>query len=214
MRMFTTVLFLTVAFSAGGCSNGPTKDDTDVTDTDTDTTPVDTDVADTDVADAPTCEKWCIRVTDACTADVAQFESENACIAFCEASGIAPGTEGDASGNTIGCRNYHADFAYAGDATAKATHCPHAGAFGGGVCGDEAETFCAIDLHVCNGANAAYASESACVTASGSWAPGTPGDSAGDSLACREYHLGVATSNPAAHCPHTADDGGGVCVSP
>jgi hypothetical protein len=41
---------------------------------------------------------------------------------------IASGAEGATSGNTLQCRQYHAGVALTGDATAKSTHCPHAGA--------------------------------------------------------------------------------------
>ena len=54
--------------------------------------------------------------------------------AACEADCAtwADGCDGDTSGDTLACRTYHLGAA-ADDA---ATHCPHAGADGGGVCVD------------------------------------------------------------------------------
>ncbi len=37
-------------------------------------------------------------------------------------------------------------------------------------------------------------------------------DAGGNTLQCRYYHASVAFSDPAAHCPHAAPDGGGVCI--
>ena len=34
----------------------------------------------------------------------------------------------------------------------------------------------------------------------------------GNSLSCRIYHATAASTGPATHCPHTAMDGGGVCI--
>jgi hypothetical protein len=55
----------------------------------------------------------------------------------------------------------------------------------------------------------AYADCGAEVTA---MTPGTEGDSAGDTAYCRGYHLQVALTDAATHCPHAAADGGGVCI--
>ncbi len=47
-------------------------------------------------------------------------------------------------------------------------------------------------------------------------APGTSGDTSGNTAACREYHLSVAATDATAatiHCPHASPDGGGVCVA-
>lgn len=191
-----------------------TDTDTQATDTDiVDTDVADTDVADTDVTDAPSCAAYCIHVTDACTGENQQYPSESACIALCEGTGIPAGTSADSTGDTLGCRDTHAELAYAGDAAAKTMHCAHAGLLGGGVCGTPNDVFCAIDLHVCSGANAVYADLAACTNAADGWAAGTPGAASGNSLACRTYHLGAAiTLSAETHCAHTSADGGGVCV--
>ncbi len=170
---------------------------------------MDTDVVDTDVA--ATCADWCTAVTTACTDANDQFPADN-CLALCAASGIPAGTAGETSGNSIGCRAYHAGVAGAGDATAKTDHCPHAGLFGGGVCGMEIPNFCDMNAHVCT--TTAYASINDCEIAAATFpTSGSPGDASGDTLQCRQYHLGVAATVSAVdHCGHTAADGGGVCV--
>jgi hypothetical protein len=52
------------------------------------------------------------------------------CLSTCNGASWSIGTAGATSGNSIACRTYHAGAA-AGD---PATHCPHAGPTGGGVC--------------------------------------------------------------------------------
>lgn len=77
------------------------------------------------------CSSYCTDMMATCTGDNAQYESESACLSSC--SGFATtGTDGDAAGNTLQCRVYHLGVA----ASDAATHCPHAGADGGGVCVD------------------------------------------------------------------------------
>ena len=101
-----------------------------------------------------------------------------------------------------------------------ATHCPHAGSDGGGVCvaavATACDTYCAAALANCTGDNELYADNAGCLCACAGWAsdPGyTPG-SGGDSVECRTYHAGdPAMGDAALHCPHAGPDGGGVCVT-
>jgi len=45
------------------------------------------------------------------------------------------------------------------------------------------------------------------------FAEGVADDTSGDTQACRNYHLGVASQqDPDVHCPHASADGGGVCI--
>jgi hypothetical protein len=46
------------------------------------------------------------------------------------------------------------------------------------------------------------------------WYQGTEGQTAGDTVGCREYHAGAAIGDPMTHCPHAGPGGGGVCVTP
>ena len=207
-----TLLMMGPLMLAFAC-NGDDKDPAD--DTDTDTTDTDT-VDDTDETDepppTPTCASWCATLASACSEDPTYgFPDEASCNTWCAASGIAAGMDGDTSGNTLGCRTYHAGVADAGDAAAKAMHCPHASSMGGGVCGDILDNYCEIIDHVCTGANEPTWTTD-CATDAAAYPAGTPGDTSGDSLSCRLYHLGVAVLMPDTHCAHAGPTGGGVCV--
>jgi hypothetical protein len=121
------------------------------------------------------------------------------------------GTIDDQAGATLGCRLYHGG---APAAAAPATHCGHAGPLGEGVCGDDCANFCAIATAVCGSQpTAPYADNAACLTACAGFAdttavPYNTAATSGDSLACRMYHLSVASSDAASattHCPHIAE---------
>ena len=166
-------------------------------------------------SESPTCAAYCDAVQSACTDGNAQYASAADCLAYCETWGQLPaGDVSDTSGNTIGCRTYHAGVAATTDA---ALHCPHAGPSGGGVCGTWCDNYCHLSQTNCTGGNELYADLATCETACGGLSDtGEPGAVDGDSTQCRIYHLGVAGSDgetsAATHCPHGATDGGGVCV--
>jgi hypothetical protein len=154
-------------------------------------------------AAAPTCADYCSAVQTNCTGDKADYTSPEACSALC--AGLPVGTLADTSGDTVGCRLYHAKAA-AADST---LHCPHAGLEGGGVCGTDACTaFCEGVKTVCTGTLAPYASDAECKTACGKFAVGTgplAAATSGDTLLCRVYHLEAGAVSPAAamtHCSH------------
>lgn len=93
-----------------------------------------TDAGDVDsgpIATPTDCDRYCDVVTASCSGANAQFPSRADCVSYCNEAGWPLGTEGAMSGNSIECRIYHAGVA-AGD---PATHCPHSGATGDGVCG-------------------------------------------------------------------------------
>jgi hypothetical protein len=77
------------------------------------------------------CAGYCGLITTNCTGAHAQYADMADCMAECTALAWPAGTPGDTSGNTLACRIYHG-VAAGSDA---ATHCAHAGATGGGVCG-------------------------------------------------------------------------------
>ena len=162
----------------------------------------------------PTCEDYCAAVNAACTGENEQYGSEAACLQYCQTSAQLPaGTSADTSGNTIGCRTYHAGVAM----DDPATHCVHAGPSGGDVCGSWCENFCHLADTNCSGDSPLFGSGEACMTACGGFVSSADsGATEGDSVQCRIYHLGVAGSNKpdslAVHCPHGAVDGGGICV--
>lgn len=152
---------------------------------------------------APTCENYCKAVTMSCTGANSQYADEAACVSYCKNLAKLPaGTAADTSGNTIGCRTYHANAAM----TDPATHCGHAGKTGGNVCGTWCDNYCQLAAANCTGTNELYSKAADCTTACATAAStGKAGDTSGDTLQCRIYHLGVAgTDAPAAatHCPH------------
>ncbi len=158
----------------------------------------------------PTCADYCAAITAACTGDQAQYSDESECYSYCSAWGAFPkGSVADTSGNTLGCRLYHAGVAAT---EAPTIHCPHAGPSGGGVCGNWCDGYCHLALKNCKGGNTLYASEADCQSACADFpATGSPGDTGGDNVQCRIYHLGLAGSDwptsAGIHCSHGAEDG-------
>jgi hypothetical protein len=143
------------------------------------------------------CAKYCTDIMANCAGDNAQYSSPEACLATCKT--FPAGTAADTSGNTGGCRVYHAGAA-SGD---PALHCPHAGPSGDGACGMPCEGFCSVVVATCA---TEYKDAASCATA----CAGIKNDkkysaavTSGDSLACRLYHATVATTDPGTHCPHT-----------
>lgn len=86
--------------------------------------------------EALSCAAYCATIGANCAGADAQYGNNDTCLATCAA--FPPGTLADVSGNTLGCRNYHAGAA-AQDAS---THCVHAGPGGDGICGGNCESFC------------------------------------------------------------------------
>ncbi len=72
-------------------------------------------------------------------------------------------------------------------------------------------TFCTDLFATCTGANEQFGGDIVrCENDCPGWPLGVAGDTAGDSFACRDYHLGAAAGDPALHCPHAG--GQAVCV--
>jgi hypothetical protein len=80
-------------------------------------------------ADAPSCADYCETYFDNCTEDLNAYTDMDDCMTQC--APWYPGIEGDAAGNSVGCRTYHAGAPAVGD---PELHCPHAGPGGDGVC--------------------------------------------------------------------------------
>ena len=157
-----------------------------------------------------TCEAYCVAVIANCTGS---YASKGACLETCATlAGWDEGTPGATDGNTLACRQTHADAA----ATDAAASCDAASASGGGRCGSWCDTYCALQARNCADL---YADATACATAcEGLSDGGDPGDSDGDSVQCRIGELLAAAVDPAdtsaaAHCPNAAADGGEVCVA-
>jgi hypothetical protein len=149
------------------------------------------------------CGDYCAAIMANCTGQNAQYAYEEACFAVCGA--FAPGNISDTEGNTLGCRAYHGGEPAKND---PKTHCIHAGPYGAGVCGSPCESFCAVAMHACTGPNAQFASEGDCLSVCKTMNDGVEYSAtvtSGDSLACRLYHAGVASTGPDAaktHCAH------------
>ncbi len=151
-------------------------------------------------APAYDCASYCDTVTEACTGDLAQYPNAESCQAACAAFGAG---EFEDTGNTLGCRSYHASVAL----DSPDIHCEHAGPLGTGACSADAtspcEAFCQIAEEICPDAYAGDCEKSCAAYADGEYSASNP--DAGDTLACRMYHLTVAAQggdNLTLHCPH------------
>jgi len=168
-------------------------------------------------ANAPTCAAYCAKIQMNCATDDggggnAQYADAATCNTYCtSAAGWPAGMMGDTSGNTIGCRLYHAGAA----AADPVLHCPHAGPTGGNTCGSWCDNYCQLMAANCTGTNAVYDAATCMTKCATIPTSGQVNDTTGNSIQCRIYHLGVAASDPATHCPHaqTATDlPGGPCT--
>src|SRR5262249_10512233 len=151
-------------------------------------------------AGALSCADYCATLMANCTSTNAQFPTLSDCTKACAAYPVGALT--DATGDTLGCRAYHAQAA----AFAPTTHCPHAGPFGGkaaelvcGTMGHQCEAFCEISQVACTGVTQVWADVDACKADCASFAnnvtlPYGYADSADvtSSFNCRSYHLIIA----------------------
>jgi hypothetical protein len=179
------------------------------------------------------CDNYCTTITANCTGTNAQYASKDHCNKVC--AFFTLGTAADTANDTVGCRQYHAGAA----AGAPATHCPHAGPYGGdGIKGEQCvpagdtgqtaacDTFCEIMQGNCKGGAQQFADVAACKTACGAWAnkatetygeqaPQSSTVGSADSFNCRSYHLMAASTGvagvAATHCPHAGAAVSAVC---
>jgi len=136
--------------------------------------------------------------------------------------GVFPNTPNDArasnNGNTLGCREYHAQAAASLNLT---IHCQHAGPSGGGACGTYTEAWNTLaSVPKCNGtidvpravADIKSATNLMAMIPLGndvSYNTNLPWD---NTQRCRLYHLTTASVTQS-HCTHGSVSGGGVCGS-
>jgi len=215
-KIFLLGLTLALAGTALGCGDDdvpppPPPVDGGMRDMNVDMNTTDIDAGgDVDMGTAPglTCAAYCTLVTTNCTAANAQYADMAECMTQCTTAAIPAGTAGMMDGNTLGCRLYHGGVA----ATDPATHCPHTGLSGGGVCGTVCEAYCGLIQGSCTGANQQYPDADACLRACEVLpATGTIGATDGDTVQCRLYHATVSIGDAAMHCAHAGATGGGVC---
>jgi len=146
--------------------------------------------------------KYCADIQAKCTAANQQWPDAKSCENA--AAAFPPGTAADMSGDTLGCRAYHASVA----GSDAALHCPHAGPSGDGACGMTCDAFCDIAVKTCV---TEWPDKTACMTACAAIPSAgmkyNTSFTSGNTIECRLYHLSVAatdSASAASHCPHTA----------
>ncbi|HEY1955917.1 MAG TPA: hypothetical protein VGH28_09890 [Polyangiaceae bacterium] len=166
------------------------------------------------------CTYYCTNIMAACTGTNQQYLDQATCMSMCNAIPNDAGA-GATSGDSLACHMYHLSVAAQGGATAD-THCPHAGPYGYGFCGDICNDFCEqyyaslCSGDVANGWGSIDGCRTACATQGGAdAAAGAPGAAANSpTVLCKEYHLENAIKNGGdggGHCDHAGLSGGGVC---
>jgi len=162
----------------------------------------------------PTCDNYCTIAMQACSGSLQIYTSMADCLRVCP--GLPLGTDDTAtSGNTIGCRIYHAGVAN-GSAAAAITHCPHVSPSGGTACGDLCEAYCSIMGNACNAtANNPFTATSNCTHACSYYdTTGNFTTQGGANIYCKIYHATAALGSTGAattHCPHASPSGNGAC---
>ena len=192
--------------------------------------------------DAPVtldCQTYCTEIQANCTDANAQYPDMPHCLATCASFTVGPSKVTDTSGNTLGCRIYHAG---ALSMTAPETHCVHAGPGGDLITaaspafcsgGDICASFCALEIKACGSLDTPLPENpkddtnnplfqyrnmancmASCATFDKAHAYSTA--AAGNSLACRLYHATSAAiaviPNGAMDCSATADFPTGPCA--
>jgi hypothetical protein len=216
--MRLSIFAMSALFALVGCSSNSTTNDAGSDSS------APSDGGGSDSSAAPSCQAYCNTVMANCTSTTdpdsglpvgqQQYTDLNNCLNSCKAMPV--GTTADTSGNTLGCRTYHANAAKA-DPT---THCVHAGPGGNGACGNDCDGFCQIAMMYCTAANnaAVYASLQDCQTQCAKF-PDTVkfniGVQDGNSVACLLYHVQEASSVPPDHClgDIIADDAGDLSTT-
>ncbi|MBM4345389.1 MAG: hypothetical protein FJ100_18615 [Deltaproteobacteria bacterium] len=165
----------------------------------------------------PTCATYCEAVTSACgtSGANAQYASLAECTSWCaDLAMIFPGAAADKSGNTIGCRAYHAKLAKV-DASSAATHCPHAGKTGGNMCGTWCENYCSLAQMNCM-ATLGFKNQGECMsTCNKAPVNSAVNDQTGYSVQCMIVQGGLAFNDPTICQSMTVVDGGiGKCKAP
>jgi hypothetical protein len=125
----------TVTDSGSGNDAGVTGGDSGPRDgggTGGDTGPSDAGGGGGDAGPALDCTLYCTTITTNCQGANAQYTDMAQCMTQCTGAAWTVGHESDTSGNTLGCRFYHATAAMT--LSMPAVHCPHASLLGGGQC--------------------------------------------------------------------------------
>lgn len=194
--MFRATLMLAIGyFVVAGCGSSGSK------------APADQGVPDMIASSNGACSNYCQLLMQDCSDETGldggvnytQYADYAACVKYCAQNGAWPaGSSGTVSGDTLTCRAAHAMLAL----TDPAGQCDSAGPTGNNVCGTWCENFCQLMEKNCTGANAIYDATTCMQKCSTMPSDGLPGDTVGDTVQCRIYHMGVAFDDPITHCPH------------
>jgi len=158
-----------------------------------------------DSGTSPDCQTYCDNITANCTGGDTlstsnqQYSTKANCLEVCKAFPV--GTAADKAGNTLGCRSYHATLA--AGSTNAATHCPHAGPSGDGVCGDVCVSYCQIAEMFCTGSSKIYTNNADCLATCNATPVGARFNisiQASNERACLVYHAQESPLDPASHC--------------
>ncbi len=186
----------------------------------------------------PDCTTYCREIQASCTATNAQYPDEAHCMAACASFTVGTSTVADTTGDTLGCRIYHAVASRA----EPAIHCVHAGPAGDlltaappAFCsgGDFCASFCTLQIRACGSLDAPLSGDprdasgnplfqyrnmencmSRCAAFDRTHVYSIT--SAGDSHACRLRHATTAAIAVSPYgemeCPNTAHIPTGPCV--
>jgi len=181
-------------------------------------------------AATPSCSAWCAAIFNStfqsvCNTTTPDFNTQDNCNSWCNSTNQTLGNDGDVSGNTLGCRIYHAGVA--AGSTPPTAHCDHASMMGGDTCGTRCEAYCQNAMYgPCVGS---YGSMSDCMTVCATFptsnpafpnnAPGAdiaanlPATNWANNVQCRNYHAAFPSmfGQMDAHCAHGWPTGGNAC---
>lgn len=77
----------------------------------------------------------------------------------------------------------------------------------------DCNSYCDLVMKNCTGDYLQYGANENCLASCAAFAPGSPGDMSGNSLACRHYHAGAAAMANDVHCGHAGPGGDMACGS-
>jgi hypothetical protein len=180
------------------------------------------------------CESYCQLYRAACqdwwTVNVgpvlpqAQFDQDT-CVSKCQglkdtqtfsASPYDTSSSSNYQGDTLECRLVHASAA----THDPMTHCIHAELQPQPMtpCQDmtgpaDCAAFCQLEMTECTDDQKIYQSLDQCLAVCNALPAGTPGDTTGNTVACRKYHSYNALFDAPTHCQHTGPGSEGLCES-
>ncbi len=151
----------------------------------------------------PDCATLCDELSKNCTKDNTVYVTQDVCMSAC--ADFPLGKITDTTGDTVGCRQYHAGAPASKDPT---LHCQHAGPGGADFCGSNCEGFCSLAVAACGKTEAEFKDAKTCMATCKQFPdttdtmPFSVNDTTGNTISCRLYHVSVATTDPKTHCPH------------